>query len=155
MCGIVGIVDVEGKREIDARLLERMNDRQYHRGPDGSGYHLEPGVGFGHRRLSIIDLQGGAQPMHSVDGSIVVTYNGEIYNFETLRTELETKGHVFRTRSDTEVLVNGWRQWGAGLLDRLEGMFAFALWDRSRQSLLLARDRFGKKPLYYRPSGAR
>lgn len=149
MCGISGIVDLKDKRGIDQDLLRRMNDRQSHRGPDGSGYHFEPGVGFGHRRLSIIDIQGGAQPMFNEDDSVVLTFNGEIYDFDSLRNQLMAAGHTFETRCDTEVIVHAWEQWGEACLDRLHGMFAFALWDRNRQMLFLARDRFGKKPLYY------
>lgn len=149
MCGITGLFDVNGQRPIDRELLQRMNDSQEHRGPDGSGYHVEPGLGFGHRRLSIIDLAGGAQPMYNEDKSVVVTFNGEIYGFADLMDQLTAAGHVFRTRCDTEVIVHAWEEWGAGCLDRLHGMFAFALWDRNRQELFLARDRFGKKPLYY------
>ncbi|MBX9699008.1 MAG: asparagine synthetase B, partial [Acetobacteraceae bacterium] len=119
-----------------------------HRGPDGEGFHLEPHLGFGHRRLAIVDLAGGAQPMSTADGGVTVCFNGEIYNHGTLRPALEAAGHVFRTRSDTESLLHGWREWGTGLLDRLDGMFAFALWDRERGELLLARDRLGEKPLH-------
>lgn len=149
MCGITGIIDLEGSRAIDRGLLQRMNDRLVHRGPDGSGYHVEPGVGFGHRRLSIIDLDGGVQPMYNEDESVVVTFNGEIYEFSSLMDELRAAGHVFRSRCDTEVIVHAWEQWGEACLDRLQGMFAFAIWDRNRETLFLARDRFGKKPLYY------
>jgi asparagine synthase (glutamine-hydrolysing) len=149
MCGISGIVDLRADRPIDEALLKRMNDRQAHRGPDGDGYHFEPGVGLGHRRLSIIDLEGGAQPMFNEDNSVVVTYNGEIYEFASLMEELRAAGHRFRTRCDTEVIVHAWEEWGNACLERLHGMFAFAIWDRNRQSLFLARDRFGKKPLYY------
>jgi asparagine synthase (glutamine-hydrolysing) len=149
MCGITGIVDVDGKRPIDRELLQAMNDKQLHRGPDGSGYHFEPGVGFGHRRLSIIDLAGGVQPMYNEDESVVVTFNGEIYEYTALMEELRAAGHVFRTKCDTEVIVHAWEEWGEACLERLQGMFAFAIWDRNRETLFLARDRFGKKPLYY------
>lgn len=149
MCGISGIFDLVGDSNIDRALLRRMNDKQVHRGPDGDGYHFEPGVGFGHRRLSIIDIDGGAQPMFNEDGSVVVTYNGEMYDFADLREELRAAGHIFETRCDTEVIVHAWEEWGTGCLDRLLGMFAFAIWDRNRKTLFLARDRFGKKPLYY------
>jgi asparagine synthase (glutamine-hydrolysing) len=149
MCGISGIVDLTGDRPIDRELLRRMNDTQTHRGPDGEGFHFEPGVGFGHRRLSIIDLAGGAQPMFNEDGTVVVTYNGEMYDFAELREELRAAGHVFETVSDTEVIVHAWEEWGEACLEHLLGMFAFALWDRNRRTLFLARDRFGKKPLYY------
>ena len=149
MCGISGIVDLDGKRTIDRELLKSMNDRQAHRGPDGSGYHFEPGVGFGHRRLSIIDLEGGIQPMYNEDQSVVLTFNGEIYGYSSLMDELRAAGHTFRTHCDTEVIVHAWEEWGESCLDRLSGMFAFAIWDRNREMLFLARDRFGKKPFYY------
>lgn len=149
MCGIAGIVDLADRRRVDEALLRRMNDRQSHRGPDGEGFHFEPGMGFGHRRLSIIDLEGGAQPMFNEDGSVVVTYNGEMYDFADLREELRAAGHVFATRCDTEVIVHAWEQWGESCVGRLMGMFAFAVWDRNQETLFLARDRFGKKPLYY------
>jgi asparagine synthase (glutamine-hydrolysing) len=126
-----------------------MADAQRHRGPDGEGFHAEPHLGFGHRRLAIVDLAGGAQPMATPAGDVVVTFNGEIYNHAGLRRELERLGHVFRTRSDTEVLLHGWRAWGRELLPRLNGMFAFALWDRLAGSLFLARDPLGEKPLHH------
>jgi asparagine synthase (glutamine-hydrolysing) len=155
MCGITGIVDLRERRDINRRLLVDMNDRQSHRGPDGSGVHLEPGVGLAHRRLSIIDLEGGLQPMFNEDRSVVVTFNGEIYEFSELRAELQRFGHTFQTRSDTEVIVHAWEQWGTDCLERLGGMFAFAIWDRNRDCVFIARDRFGKKPVYYSllPSG--
>jgi asparagine synthase (glutamine-hydrolysing) len=149
MCGITGIYDLDGRREIDRTLLQRMNDRQTHRGPDGHGYHVEPGVGLGHRRLSIIDLAGGHQPLFNEDGTVAVTYNGEIYNFQQLTDELVSLGHTFGTRCDTEVIVHAWEEWGEDCVHRFNGMFAFAVWDRNRRSLFLARDRLGIKPLYY------
>jgi asparagine synthase (glutamine-hydrolysing) len=149
MCGIVGIVDLVGEREIDRQTLERMNVSHQHRGPDGDGFHIEPGVGFGHRRLSIIDLVGGRQPLYNEDGSVVVTYNGEIYNFAPLVAELTALGHTFKTRCDTEVIVHAWEEWGEDCVLRFNGMFAFAIWDRNRKTLFLARDRLGIKPLYY------
>jgi len=149
MCGIVGIFDPAGRREIDRALLDRMNETQRHRGPDGSGLHVEPGVGLGHRRLSIIDLATGQQPLYNEDGSVVVVFNGEIYNFQQLIPELVALGHVFRTKSDTEVIVHAWEAWGERCVERFRGMFAFALWDRNRETLFLARDRLGVKPLYY------
>ena len=126
-----------------------MNQVQYHRGPDQGGIHLEPGVGLGHRRLSIIDLSSGRQPLFNEDGSVVVVYNGEIYNFESLARELKALGHQFRTHCDTEVIVHAWEEWGARCVHRFRGMFAFALWDRNSRRLFLARDRLGIKPLYY------
>lgn len=149
MCGISGIFDLNERREIDRSLLEKMNDVQAHRGPDGFGYHYEPGLGLGHRRLSIIDLTGGKQPLFNEDGSVAVTYNGEIYNFQSLATELVSRGHEFRTRCDTEVIVHAWEEWGEKCVDRFNGMFAFAVWDRNQRTLFLARDRLGIKPLHY------
>ncbi len=149
MCGIVGIFDVHGNGEIDRGLLSRMNESQFHRGPDEGGLHTEPGLGFGHRRLSIIDLSSGQQPMHSRDGHVVLTYNGEVYNFPELRQELEALGYVFQTHCDTEVIVYAWQAWGEACVERLRGMFAFAIWDRPQQTLFLARDRLGVKPLFY------
>lgn len=149
MCGIVGIFDLTEKREINRELLARMNESQFHRGPDEGGLHTEPGLGFGHRRLSIIDLSSGQQPMHSQDGRVVLTYNGEVYNFMELRRELEVLGYRFNTHCDTEVIVYAWQAWGEACVERLRGMFAFAIWDRSKQTLFLARDRLGVKPLFY------
>ncbi len=149
MCGIVGIFHSRGYRPVDQALLARMNDRQTHRGPDDSGYFVAPGIGLGHRRLSIIDLAGGHQPLFNEDRSVVVVYNGEIYNFQELVRELVALGHHFRTRSDTEVIVHAWEEWGAACVDRFRGMFAFALWDANKETLFLARDRLGIKPLYY------
>ncbi|MBV8167970.1 MAG: amidotransferase 1, exosortase A system-associated [Alphaproteobacteria bacterium] len=149
MCGLVGIFDPRGPRPIDPALLERMNFALRHRGPDGDGFHLAPGIGLGHRRLAIIDLAGGRQPLFNEDGSVAVLCNGEIYNFQSLMAELVAKGHRFRTRSDCEVIAHAWEEWGEACLDRLRGMFAIALWDARQQTLLLARDRLGKKPLYW------
>src|SRR5688572_3280916 len=149
MCGITGIVDLVGRREISRALLARMNEAQHHRGPDAGGVHVEPGVGLGHRRLSIIDLATGQQPLYNEDRSVVVVYNGEIYNYQSLIPELARRGHVFRTKSDTEVIVHAWEEWGEACVERFRGMFAFALWDRNRQTLFLARDRLGVKPLHY------
>ncbi|TPG18631.1 amidotransferase 1, exosortase A system-associated [Sphingomonas koreensis] len=149
MCGIAGLFYPATPKPVDPARIRAMTDVVAHRGPDGSGVWTAPGVGFGHRRLSIIDLGGGAQPMASADEKIVVTYNGEIYNFREVRAALEAKGAVFRTDSDTEVLIHGWRAWGPAMLDRLNGMFAFALHDAERQSLFMARDRLGVKPLHY------
>ncbi len=149
MCGIVGIFDLNGKREINRELLHVMNESQFHRGPDEGGLHIEPGLGLGHRRLSIIDLSSGQQPMHSADGNVVLTYNGEVYNFPELRKELEALGYIFKTHCDTEVIVYAWQAWGEDCVLRLRGMFAFAIWDRDKQTLFLARDRLGIKPLFY------
>ena len=149
MCGIVGIFDTIGQRPIDASLLDRMNESQHHRGPDEGGRFIERGIGLGHRRLSIIDLATGQQPLFNEDGSVAVVFNGEIYNFGDLVPELERLGHRFRTRSDTEVIVHAWEAWGADCVKRFRGMFAFGLYDRNRETLFLARDRLGVKPLYY------
>lgn len=149
MCGITGIFDTQRKREIDRAVLHRMNESQFHRGPDEGGLHIEAGLGLGHRRLSIIDLSTGQQPLYNEDGSVCVVFNGEIYNYQELIPELQALGHVFHTRSDTEVIVHAWESWGEGCVSRFRGMFAFALWDRNRETLFLARDRLGVKPLFY------
>jgi asparagine synthase (glutamine-hydrolysing) len=149
MCGLVGVFDIRGRRDVSRDLLSRLNETQHHRGPDECGLHLEPGLGLGHRRLSIIDLSTGQQPLFNEDASVVVVYNGEIYNYQSLIPELTRLGHVFRTRSDTEVIVHGWEAWGPACVERFRGMFAFALWDRNRSTLFLARDRLGVKPLHY------
>lgn len=152
MCGIVGVLSF-GKSEPERKLkhlLTTMNDQIIHRGPDSGGVWVDGCVGFAHRRLAIIDLnERSAQPMRLLDGSLTITYNGEVYNFQELRRELEGFGHVFRTESDTEVLLHGYRQWGTALPERLRGMFAFGIWDAAEQELFLARDRFGKKPMVY------
>jgi asparagine synthase (glutamine-hydrolysing) len=149
MCGLAGLFDMNGIAPFEDGLIRRMTDAVAHRGPDGMGIHQEPGLALGHRRLSIIDLAGGSQPMQTPDGALVIVFNGEIYNFPELRAELEELGATFRTRSDTEVLLHGWRHWNTGMLDKLRGMFAFALWDARAETLVLARDKFGKKPLHY------
>ena len=149
MCGIVAIIDLRARRPIDRDTLVRMNESQHHRGPDEDGLHLAPGVGLGHRRLSIIDLATGQQPLYNEDRSVVVIFNGEIYNYQELIAELTALGYVFRTRSDTEVIVHAWRAWGEQCVDRFRGMFAFVLWDEKQQTAFIARDRLGVKPLYY------
>jgi asparagine synthase (glutamine-hydrolysing) len=149
MCGITGIFDTRGGSEIDRAVLQRMNDSQWHRGPDEGSVHIEPGVGLGHRRLSIIDIATGQQPLFNEDGSVVVVFNGEIYNYQQLIPELQALGHVFHTKSDTEVIVHAWEAWGEDCVKRFRGMFAFALWDRNRQTFFMARDRLGVKPMYY------
>ncbi|MBV8589924.1 MAG: asparagine synthase (glutamine-hydrolyzing) [Acetobacteraceae bacterium] len=148
MCGIAGIFTTE-LGPVDPALLQRMTGAIRHRGPDGDGFHVEPGVGLGHRRLAIIDIGGGAQPMYNENGSVAIVFNGEIYNHADLRPELEAAGHVFRSRCDTEAIIHAWEEWGPDCVRRLAGMFAFAIWDRNRQQLFLARDHIGKKPLYY------
>ncbi len=153
MCGITG-----GVPGIDARVLERMTAALAHRGPDGEGYFHAAGpagASLGHRRLAVIDLAGGRQPMTSADGRWTIVYNGEIYNFRELRSQLEGCGAVFRTKSDTEVLLEAWAQWGVDALERLRGMFAFAIWDGRERALWLVRDRLGIKPLYYTTAGGR
>jgi asparagine synthase (glutamine-hydrolysing) len=154
MCGIAGILNLSGA-PADRTLVERMTDAIEHRGPDAEGQYVEGNVGLGNRRLAIIDLSpAGSQPMTSESGDLVVTYNGEIYNFRELRAELERLGRNFRSRSDTEVLLQAYEEWGESCLDRFNGMFAFAIWDRRRRELFLARDRYGIKPLYYTRIGS-
>jgi asparagine synthase (glutamine-hydrolysing) len=156
MCGIAGLFHPDVPKPVDPKRIRAMADSLAHRGPDGSGVWTAPGVRLGHRRLSIIDLATGDQPMRSADGRLALAYNGEMYNFREIRSELETKGHVFRTESDTEVVLAGWRQWGPDCLRRFNGMFAFALYDAGEDVLFLARDRLGVKPLYLAtlPDGA-
>jgi asparagine synthase (glutamine-hydrolysing) len=149
MCGIAGWFDLSGARPPDQGMVRRMTGAIAHRGPDGDGFHFEPRLGFGHRRLAVIDLVTGAQPMHSGNGSATVIFNGEIFNFRELRRELEQRGHIFHTHSDTEVVLEAWLEWGQESVTHLTGQFAFALWDRRNESLFLARDRLGEKPLYY------
>ena len=149
MCGITGIFDLREQRPIDRDVLQRINDIQSHRGPDEAGLHLEPGLGLGHRRLSIIDIAAGQQPLANEDDSVWVVFNGEIYNFVDLIPELTALGHTFRTRSDTETIVHAWEQWGVDCVHHFRGMFAFALWDRRQQVFFMARDRLGIKPMHY------
>lgn len=149
MCGIAGMLNLSGE-PVSPDVLAGMTSALAHRGPDGEGTFTDRGVGLGHRRLSIIDLSDAAsQPMATADGRYVITYNGELYNFQELRVELEARGYVFSSRSDTEVLLNAWAEWGAGALERFNGMFAFVIWDRKERELTLVRDRYGIKPLYY------
>jgi len=148
MCGIAGIFHFETPKPVDPKRVERMCDALVHRGPDGSGVWTAPGVGLGHRRLSIIDLAGSPQPMHSADERAVIVFNGEIYNFGELRRELAGMGAQFKTEGDTEVILAAWQKWGVKCLDRLHGMFAFALYDQGTRQLFLARDRLGVKPLF-------
>lgn len=146
MCGIAGFAE---KNNADKETLEKMMDAIIHRGPDGSGEYVDDTVALGHRRLSIIDLEGGKQPMENEDGTIVCIFNGEIYNYQPLRQQLQEQGHVFSTHSDTEVLLHGYEEWGEGMLNKLRGMFSFAIWDKKEQTLFCARDFFGIKPFYY------
>jgi asparagine synthase (glutamine-hydrolysing) len=148
MCGIAGFLTIGGA-PADRSLVQRMCDRIAHRGPDSAGYFLDRGCALGHRRLSIIDLSTGDQPIGNEDGSLQVIFNGEIYNYLELRGELIAKGHRFQTNSDTEVLVHLYEEEGESMPERLNGMFAFVVWDARKQELFLARDRYGKKPLYY------
>ena len=153
MCGIAGVIDLNGDA-VSPVLLQRMTDAIAHRGPDGEGHWIEGNVGLGHRRLAIIDLSPmGHQPMISADHRHVLSYNGEIYNFRELRAELEAAGYSFRSKTDSEVLLNALAHWGAAALDHFNGMFAIALWDRKERRLLLARDRYGIKPLYVARQG--
>jgi asparagine synthase (glutamine-hydrolysing) len=150
MCGIAGIFDTRGRRPVDRDLLARMTDVLRHRGPDDSGMHVVPGLGLGHRRLSIIDLSPlGHQPLFNEDNTVCVTFNGEIYNYLELFERLKASGHKFRSRCDTEVIVHAWEEWKEDCLQRFQGMYAFAIWDEAKETLFLARDRFGEKPLYY------
>jgi asparagine synthase (glutamine-hydrolysing) len=149
MCGITGIFDTRGARDISRAVLQRMNDSQLHRGPDEGSLHLAPGLGLGHRRLSIIDIATGQQPLSNADGTVTIVFNGEIYNFQALTAELQALGYQFRTKSDTEAIVHAWSAWGPDCVQRLRGMFAFALWDSRQQTFFMARDRLGVKPMYY------
>jgi asparagine synthase (glutamine-hydrolysing) len=149
MCGIAGLFDTRGRRDYPRDLAQRINDIQLHRGPDEGDIYLEPGVALAHRRLSIIDVATGQQPLFNADGSIGIVFNGEIYNYRELMAELQALGYAFRTRSDTEVIVHAWEAWGEDCVRHLRGMFAFAITDRERQCLFLARDRLGVKPMHY------
>jgi asparagine synthase (glutamine-hydrolysing) len=153
MCGVAAILNMRGEPASPV-TLRAMIDTLAHRGPDGEDIFIDGPVGLGHRRLAIIDLSpGGRQPMTTADGRFVISYNGEIYNFQELRAELHAKGHRFQSRSDTEVLLNAWAEWGPASLNRLNGMFAFVLWDRKTRELIVARDRCGVKPIYYAKRG--
>jgi asparagine synthase (glutamine-hydrolysing) len=154
MCGITGIVHAKAgasdARPVATEVIRAMTDALAHRGPDADGFHQGSGVALGHRRLKVIDLAGGAQPMSNAEETVWVTYNGEIYNHVALRAEFESRGHAFRSTCDTEVLIHGYKEWGFGdLLERIDGMFAFGLWDDVTRRLMLARDRMGQKPLFY------
>ena len=148
MCGIAGIFHCGTVKPVDPVRVERMCDALAHRGPDGAGVWTAPGVGLGHRRLSVIDVAGSPQPMHSADGRAVLVFNGEIYNFRELRRELEGEGAQFRTGGDSEAILAAWQRWGVDCLERMHGMFAFAIYDLDRRELFLARDRLGVKPLF-------
>lgn len=149
MCGIAGMLSLDGQTKSDPQSLKRMADNLRHRGPDGEGFFVRDSIGLANRRLSIIDLETGDQPMANEDGSMVIVYNGEIYNYRDVRARLESNGHRFRTRSDTEVILHLYEECGSRCVEELNGMFAFAIWDERERRLLLARDRLGIKPLYY------
>ena len=152
MCGIAGMTAVfpGGQLPADSSVYVRsMTDTMRYRGPDGDGLWSSDGVCLGHRRLSIIDLAGGGQPMHDAHGTLTITFNGEIYNFREIRSQLEAEGAHFLSHSDTEVILEAYRHWGTSCVDRFNGMFAFALWDGEKKRLFCARDRFGKKPFFY------
>ena len=153
MCGFTGFFNTGADENENRATIRAMADRITHRGPDMDGYYVDERVSLGHRRLSIIDLEGGAQPIFNEDGSIVIVYNGEVYNFRTLRAELEAAGHVFKTNTDSETLVHGYEEWGRDMLKRLRGMFAFVLWDKKAGKLFGARDIFGIKPFFYYANG--
>src|SRR5919204_2049906 len=154
MCGICGMVSLDGVSPPDAAALAAMSETLVHRGPNSDGMVIDGPVGLAARRLSIIDLAGGDQPIGNEDGSVQVVQNGEIYNYRELRADLERRGHRFSTHSDTEVLAHLYEEHGPGFVERLRGMFAVAIWDSRERRLVLARDRFGIKPLYYRAADA-
>src|SRR5215210_2406295 len=150
MCGISGIaLSSRSARRIDRGVLERMRDVMTHRGPDDEGLYFDGTVGLGHRRLSIVDVASGHQPMTNEDGTLHIIYNGEIYNHAEFRPQLEARGHVYRTHCDTETILHLYEEEGARSVERLRGMFAFAIWDQKKRELFIARDRLGVKPLYY------
>ena len=149
MCGICGIYNYRNNEPIQKDVLERMTQSLIHRGPDAEGFFVQGNIGLGHRRLSIIDLLGGNQPMYGDDKNVVIVYNGEIYNYIELRNELKSLGFKFATDSDTEVIIKAYQAWGLDFQNKLNGMWAFALWDNRKKELLLSRDRIGEKPLYY------
>ena len=151
MCGIAGIVNYQSHKAADREVIETMLQAMVHRGPDDGGCYLDRYVGLGHRRLSIIDRSGGHQPMCNEDGTVWISFNGEIYNFRRLRDELLANGHTFQTHSDTEVIVHLYEDLGEHCVHRLHGMFAFIIWDSRKEQILIARDRVGIKPLYDRP----
>ena len=156
MCGIAGIYNFKDARAIEPELLRRMTDVIRHRGPDADGIYVNGNIGLGHRRLSIIDLsEAGRQPMFSADQQLAIVFNGEIYNFLDHRADLQQRGHSFHSKTDTEVILYLYREYGEQCLHYLRGMFALALWDAPKQQLFLARDRIGKKPLYYYSDGQR
>ena len=149
MCGIAGIINFDGEPASEIQL-QNMTNAIIHRGPDGKGHYINNNVGLGHRRLAIIDLSPSAhQPMQTVDKRFTITYNGEVYNFKSIRTELESKGYQFHSNTDSEVVLNAYVEWGKDCVHKFNGMFAFAILDTQNQTIFLARDRYGIKPLYY------
>ena len=155
MCGICGIYNYQSREPVDKWLVSEMASQMKHRGPDDDGFYFSDVIGLGMRRLSIIDLESGHQPIFNENQTILTVFNGEIYNYRELRHELELRGHDFYTQSDTEVIVHGYEEWGISVLNRLNGIFGLAIWDISKQQLLLARDRYGVKPVYYYDDGRR
>src|SRR6266545_4828781 len=149
MCGIAGVIYDDRSRAVKLDELKRMSDTLTHRGPDDEGFFVDQNVGLAMRRLNVIDLVTGHQPISNEDGSVWIVFNGEIYNYPELRRELESKGHRFATNTDTETIVHAYEEYGEDCVKKLNGMFAFAIWDRQERTLVLARDRFGVKPLYY------
>jgi asparagine synthase (glutamine-hydrolysing) len=149
MCGIAGVVSTTRESDITEALVHHMCQQIVYRGPDDEGLYVADGAGLGMRRLSIIDLSGGHQPVFNEDGSAWIVFNGEIYNFPELRPELESRGHHFRTHCDTEVIIHLYEEMGADCVKKLRGMFALAIYDKTKRKLILARDRLGKKPLHY------
>ncbi|MFO0947670.1 MAG: asparagine synthetase B [Planctomycetota bacterium] len=153
MCGIAGVIDLEGRKRVDPEMLELMASAIEHRGPDEDGFFYAPGVGLANRRLSIVGLSDGRQPIANEDGTVSVVFNGELFDYIEKKAELTAKGHVFRTHCDTEVLVHLWEEYGEGMLERLRGQFAFALYDSRRRVLILGRDRLGICPLHWARRG--
>lgn len=149
MCGICGILNLNKDKIIDKQKFENMTDRMFHRGPDSRGIYVEANIGLGVRRLSIIDVLGGDQPIENEDGSLIIIFNGEIYNYKFLKRDLESKGHRFTTKTDTEVIIHSFEEYGPKCLDSFRGMFAFAIWDKNKKELFIVRDRLGIKPIYY------
>lgn len=149
MCGIAGIIDIRSDRKIDQSIIIKMRDRLTHRGPDEAGLYIKPGIALAHRRLSIIDISSGHQPLSNEDDTVTIIFNGEIYNYQELTITLKNKGYTFNTNSDTETILHAWEEWGTNCVHHLRGMFAFAIWDAKCETLFLARDRLGVKPLLY------
>ena len=149
MCGICGIFHLNSGKMVDKSLVHKMADIMHHRGPDDEGFLFDGGLGLGHRRLSIIDLSGGHQPICNEDETAWIVYNGEVYNYRPLTETLKSRGHRFRTRSDSETILHAYEEYGEECVHHLRGMFAFAIWDARRRKLLLVRDRLGIKPVYY------